>query len=68
MINVTVNILENLRPKILQWNTAMQGKDQEKQLEKMEMVFIGKFWFSNLAWLNEIKRFFKTELRKVNDQ
>jgi len=34
----------------------------------MEMIFIGKFFFSNLAWLNEVKRFFKNELRIVNDQ
>lgn len=35
-----------------------------KQIEK---TFIARFWFSNMAWFNEMKRFFKIEMRYVGD-
>lgn len=29
----------------------------------MELVFVARFWFSNIAWFNEIKRFSKLEIK-----
>jgi len=36
--------------------------------ENMEKIFVSRFWFSNMAMFNEIKRYFKLEIRDISDE
>lgn len=44
--------------------STLTVEELRKQIEK---TFIARFWFSNMAWFNEMKRFFKIEMRYVGD-
>jgi len=57
MVAVTLDILKEIRPRLRKLYPS--AAFDKKTLENMELIFVGKFWFSNLAWLNEAKRFFK---------
>lgn len=59
---VISHILKKVRPVMA--DLGLSGKEQER----VELAFVSKFFLSNMAWFNDVKRFFKEELRKSNDE
>lgn len=35
--------------------------------ENLRLIFAGRFWFSNLAYFNEAKRYMKMNMQSYND-
>lgn len=58
---VISHILEKVRPIMADVVTT------EKERQAMELDFVSKFFLSNMAWFNDVKRYFKSEIRKSND-
>ena len=61
MEGVINQILLKVRPLISEMNLT------KKQQEAVELDFVSKFFLSNMAWFNDVKRYFKSEIRKSND-
>lgn len=61
MIETTRMLLEELEREVV-----LPDVDDETK-SSIQKVFAGKFWFSNMAWFNELKRYFKIEMRYMND-
>lgn len=69
MIDVTMELKNALQVYLDKMDfTGGTGDISSDQLKKqVEKVFVSRFWFTNMAWFNEMKRFFKLETRYIND-
>lgn len=47
-----------------------ENKDSSSTMEakeKVKEIFTGRFWFSNMAYFNELKRYFKSSIVYMSD-
>jgi hypothetical protein len=69
LINITNVVLENVDEDIDYIISKDKNENLPKNLkENMEKIFVSRFWFSNMAMFNEIKRYFKLEIRDISDE
>lgn len=69
LINITNVVLENVDEDIDYIISKDKSGNLPKNLkENMEKIFVSRFWFSNMAMFNEIKRYFKLEIRDISDE
>ena len=58
-------LIERILTKINPYIEKTGMNDANK--ERVKLGFVSKFFLSNMAWFNDVKRYFKEELRQNND-
>lgn len=57
---------EPLKAVVSMETRASSAEEKANLKENLSLIFIGRFWFSNMAWFNEMKRYLKLQMRDVN--